>query len=406
MIYLINAMECVITINFQRIPVALLACLSLCLGVPSWNARAIADTLQIKKPVAVGNAIQSETLEGEILIEAQDGSMLFKERDGRLRVLTSPEVLTKAIEETPSKPMTKEELGEELLAELPKGFKIHTTDDYVIAYQTERAYAKWIGNLYQGRLKRNFKKFWSKRNFKLKVEEPKFPLVAIIFATRADYAAYVQRELQTDAGTMVAYYNLLTNRVAMFDLTADQRPDNGAVQQERDIDRILRNPRVIPMVTTIIHEGTHQLMFNSGLQTRLADLPLWLNEGVAMFFEPPDLKARQGWNGPGKTNFPRLHLLKQNDRHVNALELLVQDDARFRADYDTTIAAYAESWALTHFLVNRKPAQFSQYLKFLAEKKPQQFSKPGQRLDDFKKFFGDDLAKLDKEFIEYVIRLK
>ena len=399
-------MECAITINFQQTPVALLVCFCLWIGLPTWDACASADTLQIKKPVAVDKANQLETLEGEVLIEAQDGSMLFQERDGRLRVLTSAEVLTKTIEEIPSEPMTKEELGEELLAELPEGFKIHTTEDYVIAYQTERAYAKWIGNLYQGRLKRNFKKFWSKRNFKLEVEEPKFPLVAIIFATRADYAAYVQRELQVDAGSMVAYYNLLTNRVTMFDLTADLRSNNGAVQQERDIDNILRNPQSIPMVTTIIHEGTHQLMFNGGLQTRLADLPLWLNEGIAMFFEPPDLKARQGWNGPGRTNFPRLRDLKTYTRVTSALELLVKDDARFQSDQDTTLAAYAESWALTHFLINRKPAQFGQYLNFLAGKQPQQRSPPGQRLADFKKFFGDDIAKLDEDFIEYVKRLK
>ena len=381
--------------------VAVLVSVFVWLGLPTSSTDALADTLQIKKPAG-----ELETLQGEVQIEAQDGSMIFQETDGRLNILTSAEVATKAIEETPLKPMTKEELGDSLLAELPAGFKIHTTADYVIAYQTERAYAKWIGNLYQGRLKRNFKKFWSKRDFKLKVEEPEFPLVAIIFATHADYAAYVQRELQIDAGSMVAYYNLLTNRVAMFDLTADQTLGSGAVQQERDIERILRNPRSIPMVTTIIHEGTHQLMFNSGLQTRLADLPLWLNEGVAMFFEPPDLKARQGWNGPGRTNYPRLRDLKSYTRATSSLELLVKDDARFQSDRDTTLAAYAESWALTHFLINRKPTQFGQYLEFLAEKQPQQASPSGQRLAEFKKFFGDDLARLDKEFIEYVIRQK
>ena len=44
-------------------------------------------------------------------------------------------------------------------------------------------------------------------------------------------------------------------------------------------------------------------------------------------------------------------------------------------------------------------------LKFLSEKKPQQAPESGQRLADFKKFFGDDLLKLDKEFIAYVNRL-
>jgi hypothetical protein len=370
---------------------------------------ATADTLQIRKPSSNGESLDQsravETVQGEVLIEAQDGSMLFQELDGRLRVLKAVEIASKDIQDQPLDPLGKEELGKSLLAQLPEGFKIYTTDDYVIAHQTERSYAKWIGNLYQGRLKRNFNRFWSKRQFKLSVKEPRFPLVAVIFANRQQYAAYVQRELGISAGAPVAYYNLETNRVTMFDLTADQQTGAKPIHSERDIDRILRDPRSIPMVTTIIHEGTHQLMFNSGLQTRLADTPLWLSEGVAMFFEPPDRKSKQGWNGPGRTNYIRLNDLKKNDRAGNALEQLISGDQRFKTDDVTTLAAYAESWALTHFLINRKAKAFGEYLKFLAAKQPQQPPLAGQRIADFKQFFGDDLQKLDQQFIQYVKRL-
>ncbi len=397
-----------IIIKFQRIAIIGPVCVLLWAGVTISAPVGWADTLQIKKAVVAGSdqTLSLETCEGEILIEAQDGSLLFQETDGRLRIVTRDEVAVKTIQETPLPPMTKQQIGEMLLAELPEGFRIHTTRDYVIAYQTERAYAKWIGNLYQGRLKRNFKKFWANRKFKLKVEEPKFPLVAVIYASREEFSACVTRELKIETGTMVAYYNLLTNRVMMYDLTADQRPGGAGAVAERDIDRILGNRNSIPMVTTIVHEGTHQLMFNSGLQTRLADLPLWLNEGVAMFFETPDLSARQGWNGPGRTNHVRLSDLRKFARVPNALEMLVASDDRFQSDHDTTLAAYAESWALTHFLVNRKSTEFGQYLNFLSKKQVQQPVAPEQRLKDFKQFFGDDLSDLDKQFIEYVNRLK
>lgn len=402
-------MECDITIKFQRIAAAALVCVCFSLCQPNRDGEMFADTLRIRKPVTVNNGQrnqqQIETREGEVLIEAQDGSLLFQEMDGRLRVLTRDEVAGKTIQDVPLEPMTKQQVADALLAELPEGFRIHTTADYVIAYQTERAYAKWIGNLYQGRLKRNFRKFWGKRKFKLKVEEPRFPLVAIIFATREEFAACVQRELGIKTGSMVAYYNLLTNRVTMYDLTAQQRPGSGEVL-ERDIKRILEDANCIPMVTTIVHEGTHQLMFNSGLQTRLADLPLWLNEGVAMFFETPDLNATQGWNGPGRTNYSRLRDLKRYARAPDALELLVANDGRFKKEGDAMLSAYAESWALTHFLINRKPIEFGRYLNFLSQKQVQQPPAAEQRLLEFKKFFGDDLSKLDEEFIQYVTRLK
>lgn len=404
-------MEYDISIKFHQVLVGLFLCLCWLLVPLGSSDQAAADTLQIRKPTAVTDdetpKLELETIEGEVLIEAQDGSMLFQEMDGKLRIITSAEVAGKEIQDEPLQPMTKEQLGESLLKELPEGFKIHTTDDYVIAYQTGKAYAKWIGNLYQGRLNREFKKFWGKRSFKLKAEKPEFPLVAVIFATREQYAAQVQRELKTELGEMVAYYNLHTNRVMMYDLSSDRRPGGVPAQRQRDIDDILNTREGIWMVTTIIHEGTHQLMFNSGLQTRLADTPLWLNEGVAMFFEPPDLNARQGWRFPGRTNYLRLDVLKKNaTRPTNSLETLISNDDRLRTDGELTIFAYAESWALVHFLVNRKPGQFGQYLQHLSKKQPQQAPKPGQRLADFKKFFGDDLLKLDKEFIDYVNRLK
>ncbi len=405
-------MECDISIKFPPIVVGAVVCVSLIFGAHCGNDQAAADTLEIRKPAVTTDdntpspQPQLETVQGEVLIEAQDGSILFQEMDGALRILTSAEIANKTIQEQPLPPMTKKQLGEALLADLPEGFKIHTTDDYVIAYQTGRAYAKWIGNLYQGPLNRGFKNFWGKHRFKLDVEKPKFPLVAVIFATRQQYEAQVRRELNVEVGGMVAYYNLHTNRVMMYDLTSDRRTGNAEAQTQRDIDKILLTSQGIWMVTTIIHEGTHQLMFNTGLQTRLADTPLWLNEGIAMYFEPPDLNARQGWRVPGRTNYHRLNVLRKNQaRPANSLETLISDDQRLQSQGDVTLVAYAESWALVHFLINRKPMKFGQYLKFLSQKQPQQAPQPGQRLADFKQFFGDDLLKLDEEFIAYVNRL-
>jgi len=403
-------MECDIKFKFHQIVVSAIVCACSMFGVSERVGQAFADILEIKKPVVDSSdppQQELETVEGEVLIEALDGSMLFQEIDGKLRILTRAEVATRTLQEVPPQSMNKEQLGESLLAELPEGFKIHTTEDYVIAYQTERAYAKWIGNLYQGRLNRAFKKFWSKRSFQLKVKESEFPLVAVIFSNREQYAAHVQRELNIELGAMVAYYNLHTNRVMMYDLTSDLRAGNAPVKSIRDIDRILNTHQGMAMVTTVIHEATHQLMFNSGLQTRLADTPLWLNEGIAMFFEPPDPNAKQGWKYPGRTNYVRLRDLKKNStRAANALETLVSSDELLQSEGEATLIAYAESWALVHFLINKKPAPFGKYLRYLSQKQPQQQPASGQRLADFKKFFGDDLLKLDKEFIEYVNRIK
>ena len=373
----------------------------------------LADRIQLRQSNDDAPAAESpKELHGEILVEAQDGGVLFLRNDGQLMILQPGDIADKVKENAAPPPISQEEFSKQLLEELPEGFKIHKTKHYLVAYETERAYAKWIGNLYEGKLKKSFKRFWKNRKFRIKAQEPDFPLVAIVFSNKASFTAWVQRELGQPPGDTLAYYNLMTNRVAMYDLTAGRR--NGA-KGDRDFEAILRDPRSIPMVTTIIHEGTHQLMFNTGLQTRLADTPYWLNEGIAMFFETPDFKKKQGWRGPGKTNFDRLGgmLRYAKNRPKNSLETLIATDKRLQTGGLESANAYAESWAMIHFLINRKPAKFTQYLKHLAEKKRDviidpnfEINRPQMRIDDFKKFFGEDLAKLDAEFLVYIKTLK
>ena len=391
----------------------ILACLFQTVGLDT----TLADRIQLRQSNNEANADvpaadPPKELHGEILIEAQDGGVLFQRNDGQLMILQADDIAGKVKENNATPPISQKEFAEQLLEELPEGFKIHKTDHYLVAYETERAYAKWIGNLYEGKLKKSFKRFWKNRRFRIKANEPDFPLVAIVFSNKTSFTAWVQRELGKPPGDTLAYYNLMTNRVAMYDLTADF--GNGA-GQNRDFEDILRDPRSIRMVTTIIHEGTHQLMFNTGLQTRLADTPYWLNEGIAMFFETPDFKKKQGWRGPGKTNFERLGgmLRYAKKRPEDSLETLIATDKRLQTGGLESANAYAESWALIHFLINRKPAKFTQYLKHLAEKERDvivdpnfEINRPQMRIDDFKKFFGEDLAKLDAEFLLYVKTLK
>ncbi len=358
------------------------------------------------------SADSPEELIGEILVEAQDGGVLFRRDDGQLMIVQPGDIAGKVDEEDPPPPISQKAFSKQLLEELPDGFKIHKTKHYLVAYETERAYAKWIGNLYEGKLKRKFKLFWNKPEFRIKAQEPEFPLVAIVFSNKASFTAWVKRELGQPPGDTLAYYNLMTNRVAMYDLSAGRK--SGA-NTKRDFQDILNDPRSIPMVSTIIHEGTHQLMFNTGLQTRLADTPYWLNEGIAMFFETPDFKKKQGWNGPGKINFERLAgiLRFARNRPANSLETLIATDKRLQAGGLVSANAYAESWAMVHFLINRKPAKFTLYLKHLAEKKRDviidphfEINRPKVRVKDFKKFFGEDLAQLDAEFLVYIKTLK
>ena len=345
-------------------------------------------------------------LDGEILIEAQDKSLYFRQNTGKIWFVKPDQIVAKVDDDIATAPISKDELGKQLLTELPEGFRIYQTEHYVIAYQNEVDFARWIGGLYESRLYHAFEKFWEKRK-KFELDEPQYPMAAIVFGSRGQYNQHVQRELGPNQSA-IAYYNIQTNRITMFDLTADQRRPNQGNRSDRQISEILRNPAAVRMVATIIHEATHQLIFNRGLQTRFAESPLWLNEGLAMYFEAPNLNARRGWTGPGQIFDERLIQFRNDLPHrdgAKSIRSLVSSDQRLR-DQETVASAYAEAWALTHFLLNRKSDKFVEYLKVMATKKALVEDTPEKRLEDFCQFFGEDLEQIDDEFIRYIGKLK
>ena len=148
----------------------------------------------------------------------------------------------------------RRQFGKALLNDLPDGFKIFESGQFVIAYQTEKSYARWVGGLYT-RLYRGFNTYWTKKR-KFKLKKPEYPLGVIIFASKAEYDRYVKSDIGIESGTMVAYYNLMTNRVAMYDLTASQLP-GGA--NDRRITEVLNLTEIKP--TFAVTTETIQIKF-------------------------------------------------------------------------------------------------------------------------------------------------
>ena len=340
---------------------------------------------------------------GKLLVEAQDGGLLVQAADGKLWAVLPEELQKHTRDEKPFVPADAEAISESLLEELGDEFQIHTTAHYVIAYNTSKAYAQWCGALYE-RLYSSFYTYWDHRGFEL--TEPAQPLVAVVFDSKASYARYARPELGDAVTSIVGYYNLQNNRVAMFDLTSTSvhRRRLGTMAQ---INEALARPEAADLVATIIHEATHQLAYNSGIHQRLADIPLWLSEGFAMYFETPDLKSKRGWAGIGNVNRPRLIRFRQSlrSRPKDALQLLIADDSRFR-DTATAPAAYAEAWALNYFLMKRYPEQYNEYLQMLSEKGPLLSDTREERLEQFQAAFGVGWDELEREFLQQMRRLR
>ncbi|HEY2148023.1 MAG TPA: DUF1570 domain-containing protein, partial [Pirellulales bacterium] len=345
-------------------------------------------------------------LSGKVLVTAKDGGILLLAPDGALWNIEPQEIGDHREDERPFTPLSPAEAGRKTLAELPPGFEIYSTSHYVICHNTTRAYAQWVGALYE-RLFAAFTTYWKNRGFKL--HDPELPLVVIVFATRDGYTKHVRDELGDNAEAIIAFYSLRTNRVSMYDLTGVdslRRPGDkrGSAAQ---INMMLSRPEAETMVATIVHEATHQLAFNCGLQTRFADIPLWVLEGLAVYFETPDLSSSKGWRRIGDVNRPRLDHFREYlaRRPAKSLLSLISDDKRFR-DPRQALDAYAEAWALNYYLISQKPKEFLAYMEVMAAKKTLLTGPPEMRIKEFQAAFGNDLDRLDAEFVKFMQRVR
>lgn len=342
------------------------------------------------------------SLEGRVLVTAKDSGLLVQSRDGMIWPVLPEEQVRREQDDRPFAAFSADEQAKHVRGQLPAGFEVYRTKNYIVCYHSSKAYAQWCGALFE-RLYRGFHTYWTNRG--LKLAEPEFPLVAVVFGDQASYERYAK---QDKAEKLVAYYHLHNNRVTLFDVTG-----LAAVRSERDrrgsaaqINEILSRPEAEVNVANIIHEATHQLAFNCGLHQRLADIPLWVAEGLAVYFETPDLRSDKGWRTIGAVNRGRLATFNRYlaERPATSLESLVVDDRRFR-DAKLALPAYAEAWALNHFLLTRRTKQYAAYIKKLGEKGPLVWDTREERLAEFRGAFGD-LRKLDAEFLKHVKQLR
>ena len=337
-------------------------------------------------------AKQLHDVAGRVLAEAEDGGLLVIGQDGKLWSIEG-ELISRSETGEEFRPLAPAKLGKQLQADLGAGFDVVVTKHYVICTSASREYARYCGALFE-RLYVSFHNYWKQRGFKL--AEPEFPLVALIFAGEKEFAGFATKDAGADAATAKGYFSIDTNQMVLYDLTAGK---SGNIEGQLAL---------VPLnIATVIHEATHQIAFNSGMHVRKADNPLWLLEGMAMYFETPDLSSKSGWKTAGAVNDLRLGQFQEfaGRRRPDSLATLVSSDARF-TDSEQTGDAYAEAWALSHFLIQRKKDAYIKYLTMLAAKPRLVIDTPEERLAEFRAAFGADLDQLNSELLKHVRKMK
>ena len=297
----------------------------------------------------------------------------------------------------PFEPVTSEELRARLQAGPYAEYQVLTTQHYVIFYQCKRLFAEDSGrlleDLYRGLIE-------VCRKHEVPVHDTEFPLVAVIFATERDFRAHKQVEPEVQA-----YFELFTNRIFFY--------------EKSDLDR--HNPQVsyLRKPQTVAHEGAHQILANIGVQPRLSEWPLWLIEGLAEYCATP-AHTKKGivWDHLGTINSLHMATLRElADPLANEVDALGQvarpiNRDRYLVETETLISKdrltptdYAQAWALTHYLAQKRDGSFVRFLKAMSQMPPLEPRTPQQHLAEFRKYLGEDLIKVDRETDKHIRKL-
>jgi hypothetical protein len=339
-------------------------------------------------------------------------------------------------------PQISKEAEKRLRKEFP-GFKIRRTAHYRICYNTSEDFVQRIAHFLE-KVYQQFYRWFEGHGFDVQLTQER--LDVILFATADEFSAYIAKtaEIPEDwarrfsglyipeenymifaDATTNPNYKIYKRRLLLLEreimrlqelaygpyspftvefpdghretltknqvLTLIDRERNEVTRLLQKLVRMYNDENIIANA----HEATHQLSFNTGLLNRKANVPRWLAEGMAMFFE-----VSQGgeYLGSRSLNKERLKHFKLAARanYLVPLEEFIAEDMLMGP------APYAQAWALYYFLVNEKATGFADYMKIISGLPENKKFSPEERLKDFRRAFGSDIAGLEEQWMRYM----
>jgi hypothetical protein len=330
-----------------------------------------------------------------------------------------------------------------LRVELGSRFHVKHSDHYRIAYDTDEHFVDLHARLFEA-VYSSFRAFFESSGFRLSKLDQR--LEAVMFDDRDTFARYA-RKIHPKLEAAGGFYSTRENRIVLFDSFTDdnyRRVSDQIAASERNVAEVRRQlaagerGRSVTLthsdghretlsrkqalahvraeqrglrqrrreleshfadrnLTSTIHECVHQISYNLGVQSPLADNPKWLGEGLATYFETMGYRD----TGPSGRRNPERFKAWQAAEHAGTLipidKLLVRDDL-FDLSTSSAPTAYGQAWALVHYLFEQRPEQFFGYLRRIADSRGSSERRDSSRLELFRQAFGDDLEAFERRW--------
>jgi len=281
-----------------------------------------------------------------------------------------------------------------------KGFKFEETEHFVLVYNCSPDFARVTVRVMETMLD-GLMDYATAQG--IEVHEPLVPLPVIAFHTDRQF-----QQFKTMPAGVAAYYEMDSNQVILKEESALSRMGRPDLAEKESL-------------STIAHEGCHQLLHNIGVQQRLSRWPLWLGEGIAEFMAPTEPGRKFAWKGAGQINDLRMYELEifLQKQFVKGFDGDTIDQIVRAGNLDST--GYSAAWTITHFLAKERKSDFDRYMRYLSRMAPltgmvpeaindetpkmytkETFPKVEDNLVHFKAFFGDDLESLENEMVKFM----
>lgn len=373
-------------------------------------------------PALIEVQLGKETLQGKVI--ARDSQALWlMSQDGRLHSVSAEKAGKERRISPEFRGWTGSILRDQLRREFGKAFEVVGSRHYAVCAvgdQKARAYAETFEELF-----RTFQTYFSVRGFK--INEPEFPLVAVVFPNFESFERYARAEKVSVSRNLKGYYLSTSNRIALYD-----EPEGGSRAHTQLLppgrwldeqswfagdgecpfglsDGICASAGSIEanLKDTMIHEATHQAAFNTGLHARLGETPKWVVEGLATVFEAPGVR-NSGSSVSVKTRINRERFIwfgnfAKSRRKERSLEAFLSSDELFKT---SVFDAYSQAWAFTFFLIETRPRPYADYLRTVATRDPMQAYSAEARVADFKRTVSKELPLLEAEFLRFIAGVK
>ena len=293
--------------------------------------------------------------------------------------------------ERPFVPRTHDEIADAIIEQHNlRNVRVAKTDHFVIVYNSSQTFAEVTGKVLESMLSGVIK---YTREQGLDTKMPEIPLPVIAFGSNMAF-----QQFQPVPPGVAAYYEITTNRVILKEESGAQVLGEEHARKE--------------LLSTIAHEGCHQLLHNIGVQQRLSRWPMWLGEGIAEYMAPTKPGRKFAWKGAGKLNDMRMYELEVflQKQYIAGFDGDTVDETVRASRLDST--HYATAWTITFQLAENHKKDFDRYMRYLSRlaplhgMMPEDMQDPTATVDEnmvhFKAFFGDDIVEFENAMVKYM----